>query len=75
MFVPLGNIIMLYVLAFSQWKVVPAQTMQYPGYPPVQPPLKLASCDEFGSETFRSCGLFTTDLGIGYGDSFGIRGD
>ena len=38
MFVPLGNIIMLYVLAFSQWKVVPAPTMQYPGYPPVQPP-------------------------------------
>jgi len=40
MFVPLGNIIMLYVLAFSQWKVVPAtpNAIPYPGYPPVQPP-------------------------------------
>ena len=39
MFVPLGNIIMLYVLAFSQWKVVPAPTVAFPAYPPVQPPL------------------------------------
>jgi hypothetical protein len=38
MFVPLGNIIMLYVLAFSQWKVVPVSEIPYPGYPPVLPP-------------------------------------
>jgi hypothetical protein len=37
MFVPLGNIIMLYVLAFSTWKVVPAPIAQYPGYSPTPP--------------------------------------
>ena len=42
LFIPLANIIILYVLAFSQWKVVPAP--QYaggyppPAYPPAYPP-------------------------------------
>jgi hypothetical protein len=42
LFIPLANIIILYVLAFSQWKVVPAP--QYAGgyppqaYPPAYPP-------------------------------------
>ena len=36
--VPLGNLILLYVLAFAQWKVVPAPQLGYPPpYP--QPPL------------------------------------
>lgn len=35
MFVPLGNIVMLYVLAFSRWKVVPAPGA--PGYTPLPP--------------------------------------
>jgi hypothetical protein len=41
--VPLGNLILLYIVAFSQWKVMPIP--QYPGqppyppqYPPVYPP-------------------------------------
>ena len=29
MLVPLGNIIMLYVLAFSEWKVVPVAQVTY----------------------------------------------
>lgn len=37
MFVPLVNIIVLYVLAFSQWKVIPAPVAPYPGYPPLPP--------------------------------------
>ena len=42
LFVPLANMIILYVVAFSQWKVAPLQ--QYPGgypptaYPPAHPP-------------------------------------
>jgi hypothetical protein len=36
--VPLGNLILIYVLAFAQWKVVPAPQLGYPPpYP--QPPL------------------------------------
>jgi hypothetical protein len=36
--VPLGNLILIYVLAFAQWKVVPVPPMGYPPpYP--QPPL------------------------------------
>ncbi len=36
--VPLGNLILLYVLAFAQWKVVPVPELAYePPYP--QPPL------------------------------------
>ena len=34
MFIPLVNLIMLYVLAFSQWKVVPAPQPAYAYYPP-----------------------------------------
>jgi hypothetical protein len=36
MAVPLVNIVMVYVLAFSEWKVVPAP--QYGGLPPTYPP-------------------------------------
>jgi hypothetical protein len=36
--VPLGNLVLIYVLAFAQWKVVPVLQMGYPPpYP--QPPL------------------------------------
>jgi hypothetical protein len=37
--VPMGNLVLLYVLAFSDWKVVPAPqpVWQQPPYPP-QPP-------------------------------------
>ncbi|HEX6494993.1 MAG TPA: hypothetical protein VF018_05885 [Acidobacteriaceae bacterium] len=41
LFIPLANIIILYVLAFSQWKVAPvAQLTGYPptAYPPAYPP-------------------------------------
>ncbi len=34
MILPLVNFVMLYVLAFSEWKVVPAQP---PAYPPAYP--------------------------------------
>lgn len=41
--IPLGNLVLVYVLAFSEWKVVPvAQLTPYPGgyppYPPQYPP-------------------------------------
>jgi hypothetical protein len=36
MLIPLAGIVMLYVLAFSKWKVVPAP--EYAGYPPTYPP-------------------------------------
>jgi hypothetical protein len=43
LFIPLANIIILYVLAFSQWKVVPAPQLTggYPpnAYPPAYPPV------------------------------------
>lgn len=35
--VPMGNLILIYVLAFAQWKVMPVPQMAYPPYPP-QPP-------------------------------------
>jgi len=36
--VPLGTLILLYVLAFAEWKVIPAAQMAWqPPYPP-QPP-------------------------------------
>lgn len=39
LFVPLANIIILYVLAFSQWKVMPVAQMAGGAYPPaVYPP-------------------------------------
>ncbi len=34
MYIPLVNLVMLYVLAFSQWKVVPAPQPVLPYYPP-----------------------------------------
>ena len=37
MLLPLVNIIMLYVLAFSRWKVIPAPDYAA-GYPPSYPP-------------------------------------
>jgi hypothetical protein len=36
--IPAGNLILLYVLAFAQWKVVPAPQMAYPPPYPPQPP-------------------------------------
>jgi hypothetical protein len=38
--VPLGSLILLYILAFAEWSVIPVSqlTLQAPGYPP-QPPL------------------------------------
>lgn len=36
MVLPLVNIVMLYILAFSRWKVVPAP--EFSGYPPAYPP-------------------------------------
>jgi hypothetical protein len=42
LFIPLANIIILYVLAFSQWKVAPVAQLTggYPptAYPPAYPP-------------------------------------
>ena len=35
--VPLGNVILLYVLAFADWKVVPVIPQAF-GYPPPPPP-------------------------------------
>ena len=37
--IPFGNLVLIYVLAFAEWKVVPvAQLVPYPGgYPPVPP--------------------------------------
>jgi hypothetical protein len=34
MFVPLANIIILYVLAFSEWKVVPVSPFSVTAHPP-----------------------------------------
>lgn len=37
--IPLVNLIMLYILAFSEWKVVPVAATPYPAqYPPQYPP-------------------------------------
>lgn len=36
--VPLGNLVLLYVLAFSEWKVVPIQQAPWPMQPPPYPP-------------------------------------
>ena len=37
--VPIGNLVLLYVLAFAEWKVVPAQQAGLqPPYPPPPPP-------------------------------------
>ena len=36
-FIPLGNLVLLYILAFGEWKVVPAP--QFAAYPPPYPPV------------------------------------
>jgi len=40
--IPLGNLILIYVLAFAEWKVMPIPPQGYfppqPGYPPPYPP-------------------------------------
>lgn len=38
--IPLGNLVLLYILAFAEWKVLPAPVAAYPtSYPPPpQPP-------------------------------------
>jgi hypothetical protein len=37
--VPLGSLILLYILAFAEWKVMPAPVQQLPPYPyPPAPP-------------------------------------
>lgn len=38
--IPFGNLILVYVLAFAEWKVVPAAQVvpiPQPGYPPIPP--------------------------------------
>lgn len=42
--IPLGNLVILYVLAFAEWKVVPVQPTAYPPpyLPPQQPPFPQA---------------------------------
>ncbi|MGC9223742.1 MAG: hypothetical protein ACP5E2_07435 [Terracidiphilus sp.] len=35
--IPLGNLVLIYVLAFAEWKVVPAAQLA-PNLPPYQPP-------------------------------------
>lgn len=37
--VPLGTLILLYVLAFAEWKVIPAPQLPWPPHYPPQPPL------------------------------------
>lgn len=38
--IPLGNLVLLYVLAFAEWKVAPMMPAAYPPpYPPPQPPM------------------------------------
>jgi hypothetical protein len=36
--VPFGQLVLLYVLAFAEWKVVPAPQMAWPPQPPYPPP-------------------------------------
>ncbi|HEU5350681.1 MAG TPA: hypothetical protein VFU55_03730 [Terracidiphilus sp.] len=36
--VPLGNLVLIYVLAFAEWKVMPAPQMGWPPMPPMPPP-------------------------------------
>lgn len=38
-FIPLGNLVLLYVLAFAEWKVVPISQVQAPYFPPAPPPI------------------------------------
>jgi hypothetical protein len=36
--IPLGNLILIYILAFAEWKVVPAPQVYWPPQPPYPPP-------------------------------------
>jgi hypothetical protein len=36
-FIPAGNLILLYILAFAEWKVVPAPQAAWPQQPPPPP--------------------------------------
>jgi hypothetical protein len=36
--VPLGNLVLYYLLAFGEWKVVPVAQLGYPPQPPYPPP-------------------------------------
>jgi hypothetical protein len=36
--VPLGNLVLYYLLAFGEWKVVPVSQLGYPPQPPYPPP-------------------------------------
>jgi hypothetical protein len=36
--IPFGNLVLIYVLAFAEWKVVPAPPPAYPGVYPPPPP-------------------------------------
>ena len=40
MFVPLANLVILYVVAFSQWRVVPVHQVAVTAYPPIPPPIQ-----------------------------------
>jgi len=37
--VPLGNLILIYILAFSEWKILPAPQFGFPMPPPPFPPV------------------------------------
>lgn len=41
MFIPIINLVLLYVLAFSEWRVVPAVPRALPYQPPYYPPSEL----------------------------------
>jgi hypothetical protein len=36
-FIPIGNLVLLYILAFAEWKVVPAPQLGWPPPPPPPP--------------------------------------
>ncbi len=36
--IPLGNLVLIYILAFGEWKVVPAPQLPWPPPPPPYPP-------------------------------------
>ena len=36
--IPLGGLVLLYVLAFAEWKVIPVPEAYWPTQPPIPPP-------------------------------------
>jgi hypothetical protein len=40
--IPLGNLVLIYVLAFSDWNVMPAPQAYWPPQPPIPPPPPMA---------------------------------